>query len=72
MACTVVWWLAPSPHRKRLPGLNPGVFLWGVLHVLPRAWDLYGYSGFLPLPKNMRVRLIGDFKLSLGVSVDGY
>ena len=32
-------------------------------HVLP------GYSGFLPLSKNMHVRLIGDSKLSLVVSV---
>jgi len=31
---------------------------------------LPGYSGFLPPSKNMRVRLIGDPKLSLGVSVN--
>jgi len=30
---------------------------------------LSGYSGFLPPSKNMRVRLIGDSKLSVGVSV---
>ena len=40
------------------------------LHVLPvSAWVLSGYSGFLPPSKNMHVRLIGDSKLSLGVSV---
>ena len=33
------------------------------------AWVLSGYSGFFPLSKNMHVRLIGDSKLSLGVSV---
>jgi len=63
--CTVVWWLAPSPHSKRVPGSTPG---WGLsvwsLHVLP------GYSGFLPPSENMHVRLIGfSTKLSLGVSV---
>jgi len=69
--CTVVWWLAPLPHSKRVPGSTPG---WGLsvwsLHVLPvYALVLFGYSGFLPLSKNMHVRLIGDSKLSLGVSV---
>ena len=40
------------------------------LHVLPvYAWVLSGYSGFLPPSKNMHVRLIGDSKLSLEVSV---
>ena len=33
------------------------------------AWVLSGYSGFLPPSKNMHVRLIGDSKLTLGVSV---
>jgi len=34
------------------------------LHVLPvYAWVLSGYSGFLPLSKNMHVRLIGDSKI---------
>jgi len=45
------------------------------LHVLPvHAWVLSRYSGFLPLAKNMHVRLIGDSKLTLGVSVsvDGW
>ena len=69
--CTVVWWLAPSPHSERVPGSIPS---WGLsvcsLHVLPvYAWVLSGYSGFLPPSKNMHVRLFGDSKLSLGVNV---
>jgi len=56
--CTVVGWLALSPHSKRVPGLIPG---WEFLAA--------GYSSFLPLFKNMHFRLIGDSKLSLGVSV---
>ena len=40
------------------------------LHVLPvYVWVLFRYSGFLPLSKSMHVRLIGDSKLSLGVSL---
>jgi len=37
------------------------------------VWVLSGYSGFLPPPKNMYIRLLGVFKLSLkvNVSVDG-
>jgi len=59
----VVWWLAPSLHSKRVPGSTAG---WGLsvwsLHVLPvYAWVLSGYSGFLPLSKNMHVRLIDVF-----------
>ena len=61
----MVWWLGPSPlpHSKRVPGSNPG---WGLsvwsLYVLPMyAWVLTGYSGFLPPPQNMHVRLIGDY-----------
>lgn len=38
-----------------------------VLHVL--IWGLSRYFGFLPLSKLMHIRLIGDFKLLLGVSV---
>jgi len=39
-------------------------------HVLPvYAWALSRYSGFLPPPKNLHVRLIGDSKFPLGVSV---
>ena len=63
----VVWWLALSPHSKRVPGSTPG---WGLsvwsLHVLPvYAWVLSGYSGYLPPSKNMHVRLIGDSKIVL-------
>ena len=68
--CTVVWWLALSPHGKRVPCLIPswGLSVWS-LHVLPMyVWVLSGYSGFLPPSKNMDIRLIGDSKLSLGVS----
>ena len=69
--CTVVWWLAPSPHSERAPG---SISSWGLsvgsLHVLlVYAWVLSGYSGFLPPSKNMHARLIGYSKLSLGVSV---
>ena len=58
MGCTVLWWLAPSPHSKRVPGSIPG---WGLsvwtLHVLSvYVWVLSGYSGFLPSPKSMHVR----------------
>ena len=66
-----MWWLAPSPHSERVPGSIPtwGLSVWS-LHVLPLyAWVLSGYSGFLPPSKIMHVRLIGDSKLSLGVSV---
>ena len=57
-----MWLLALSPHSKRVPVLNPdwGPPVWS-LHVLPLyAWVLSGYSGFLPLPKDVHVRLIGD------------
>ena len=40
------------------------------LHVLfVYAWVLSGYSGFLPPSKYMHVRLIGDSKIVLSVSV---
>ena len=40
-----------------------GLSVWS-LHVVPvYAWVLSGYSGFLPLSKNMHVRLIGDSKI---------
>ena len=58
--CTVVWWLAPSPHSWRVPGSTPswGLSVWS-LYVLPvYAWVLSGYSGFLPPSLNMHVRLI--------------
>ena len=34
--CTVLWWLAPSPHSKRFPGSTGGLSVWSV-HVLPRV-----------------------------------
>jgi len=57
--CTMVWWLALSPHSKRVPGSNPcwGLSVWS-LHVLPvHAWVLFRNSGFLPPPQNMPVWL---------------
>jgi len=60
----MVWWLVPSPHSKRVPGSNPcwGHSVWS-LHVLPMYTSvLSGYYG-------LHVRLIGDSKLSLGVTV---
>ena len=62
-----MWWLAPSPHSKRVPGstLGWGLSVWS-LHVLPvYAWVLSGYSGFLPPSKNMHVRLISVSKIVL-------
>ena len=60
-----MWWLALSPHSESVPGSTPG---WGLsvwsLHVLPvYVWVLSGYSGFLPLSKNMHVRLIDVSKI---------
>jgi len=60
------------PHSKRVSGLSPG---WGLsvwsLHVLPEHECVH--SGFLPPFKNTNVKLVGDFKMTLGVSasVDG-
>ena len=63
----MAWWSAQSPHSKRIK-IPAGSFC--VEHVLPvYAWVLSGYSGFLPPPENMHVRLTGDSKLSVGVSV---
>ena len=59
------------PQSKTLPGLNLswGISVWG-LHVFPMyAWVLFRYSSFLPPSKNMHDRLIGDSKLTQGVSV---
>jgi len=51
----------------RYPGW--GLSVWS-LHVLPvYACVISGYSSFLPPSKNMHVRLMGDSKLSRGVSV---
>ena len=63
----MVWWLGPSSHSKKGSGSNSG---WGLSVCSPvYAWVLSGYSSFLTPPKNMHVRLIGDCKLTLGVSV---
>jgi len=74
--CTVVWWLAASPHSMRVPGLSPGwgLSVWSGYVLTVYVWVLSGYSGILPLPKNIYVRLIGDSKLTLGVNVsaDGF
>ena len=57
--CTVVWWLAPSPHSERVSSSIP-------------SWDLCSLR-VLRLPsKNMHVRLTGDSKMSLGVSVNSF
>ena len=55
---------------KRVSGSTPSwcLSVWS-LHVPVYVLVLSGYSGFLPTSKNMYVRLIGDSKLSLGVSV---
>jgi len=56
-------------HFLECPFIFKVLSVWG-LHVLTvHAWVLSGHSGFLPPSKNKHVRLIGDFKLSLGVSV---
>ena len=57
--------LSPSlSNLYRFPG--SGTFSAWSLHVLPvYMWVLSGHSSFLPLPKNMHVRLIGDYKLTL-------
>ena len=59
--------IAASPHSRRVPGSTPwwGLTVWS-LHVLPvYAWVLSGYSSFLPLSKNMHVRLTGVSKIVL-------
>ena len=47
---------------SRVPGSIPdwGLSVWS-LHFLPvYVWVLSGYAGFVPVHKNMHVRLIGD------------
>jgi len=49
--------------QREVPGW--GLSVWS-LHVLPLyVWVLSGYSSFLPLSKNMHVRLIGVSKIVL-------
>ena len=68
---TVVWWLALSPHGMRVLGSHPDWDLpvWSLCVLHECLWVLSGYYGFLTLTKNIHVRLIGDSKLTLGVSV---
>ncbi len=68
-------WLALLPHSKRVLSLNPpanwGPSVWSLHVLLMPTWVFSGYSGFLPQSKHMQVRLIGDSKLPIGVSVSG-
>ena len=67
--CTVVWWLAPSPHSERVPGSTPGLGPFCVEFACsPRV--CVGSLRVLRLPptvqkKNMHVRLIGVSKIVL-------
>ena len=63
--------VSTAASQQRVPGSDPSWFHL-CLHVLPvYAWVLPGFSGFLPPPRNMHVRLTADCELSRGVSVDG-
>ena len=44
----MLWWLAPPPHGKRVPGSIPSLSVWSV-HVLPMF-----------TPQNMQVRSPGE------------
>jgi len=48
---------------------NSHLSVWSLHVLLVYAWVLSGYSGFLLQSKNMHIRLVGDCKLSLGVTV---
>ena len=64
-SCTVVWWLAPLPHSKRVQ-FPTGTFLCGVSpHVCVGSLCVL----WLPptVQKSMHVNIIGVPKLSLGV-----
>ena len=61
---SVMWWFAPSPPSKRVPGWNPGLSL--------SVCSPHVCVVSLRVPKNMRVRLIGVSKLSLRVSMSEY
>lgn len=57
---------------SQILGLNcgPGLFFVWSLHVLPMsAWVFSECSGFLPQTKDMSVRLIGNSKLPLNLSI---
>ena len=66
LSAMVVWWLTPLPHSKKVPCLNSS---WGLSVYACSPCVLSGYCGFLPLPKNLHVRLIGVSKLTPGVSL---
>ncbi len=58
-------------HQGKVWTCRPAGALWS-LHVLPLpAWVFSGCSGFHPQSKDMQVRLTGDSKLPVGVSVNG-
>ncbi|MEQ2229312.1 hypothetical protein ILYODFUR_017581, partial [Ilyodon furcidens] len=73
----VSWFLFPCPshftvnkthYRKSLsPELLFCMWVRSVRTDMTHAWVLTGYSGFLPQSKDMPVRLIGHYKLPLGV-----
>ncbi len=54
-------------------GTNPlaswGPSVWSLHVLLVPAWVFSMYSGFLPQSKDMQVRLIGNYKLPVGVNV---
>jgi len=57
-----MWWLAPSPHSRRVPGSVPswGLSVWSLHVLLVYTWVLFGYSGFLPPSRSMHVESIGN------------
>lgn len=62
------------PTSKKVLGLKPTVS-WGLsvegFHVLRvPPWVLSRYSGVLPQSRDMRVRLMGDSKLAVAVSMN--
>lgn len=60
----VVEQLALSPDSKKVLGLNfPGVFV---------LLERFGFSGFLPQPECVLVRLICDYEFALGAGVETY
>ena len=67
----VVWWSAQLPRSKKVPGsnLSGGLYGWSLHVLLVLAWVFFRYSSFLPQSKDMHVRLIGGFELSIGVIV---
>jgi len=59
----ILFELYSLPHRGFPVWIPAGAFLCS-LHALPvYVWVLSGYSSFLPPPKNIHVRLIGDSKI---------